>query len=624
MKFHFYSKLSLRHQIIIPFISIIIGLLVLGFYGVGYFLSIYLQEKKIESVEGIASLILREFEKEANALQLDARLIADIPQIRQAVTNKNKSKLLKNFLSIKSTLELNFIRIVDKNGEILVDLRDRELVSAQFTNKKVLGQVLSGLYLSSILSAKQRSQSVLVGVAPLKAKEGVIGGIIVGTTISDKLLEQIKKKKDEQLSAFSQGKMIASTSNSAEIKLLQEKVPTAIALPTVIKLDSGKYLVKSVSISGLSGSSLDLVLLESLIPLEKDLQELWIGITIFTFLGALIAILIGSVIAKLITKRVENLTIATKKLAVGDFNIQIDLDGNDEISTLGQAFKFMINQLTQRDHKINFQLEELQDKNEILQETLEKLKEAQKQIIAQEKLASLGSLTAGIAHEINTPIGIGVTAASVLEEKTKSLLQLYESGSMKRSELKKYLDTATQSSQIILANLNRAAKLIQSFKQVAVDQSSEEQRIFEVKEYLDEILLQLQPKLKKTKHQIEICGYDSLTINNYPGAFSQIITNLIMNSLIHAYNESDSGNIIIKYQQENKYFILEYEDDGKGIPSDKLNKIFDPFFTTKRNQGGTGLGLHIVYNIVTQKLFGNINCQSHLGVGTKFIIKIPI
>lgn len=624
MKFHFYSKLSLRHQIIIPFISIIIGLLVLGFYGVGYFLSIYLQEKKIESVEGIAYLILREFEKEANALQLDARLIADIPQIREAVTNKNKSKLLKNFLSIKSTLELNFIRIVDKNGEILVDLRDRELVSAQFTNKKVLGQVLSGLYLSSILSAKQRSQSVLVGVAPLKTKEGVIGGIIVGTTISDKLLEQIKKKKDEQLSAFSQGKMIASTSNSAEIKLLQEKVPTAIALPTVIKLDSGKYLVKSVSISGLSGSSLDLVLLESLIPLEKDLQELWIGITIFTFLGALIAISIGSVIAKLITKRVENLTIATKKLAVGDFNIQIDLDGNDEISSLGQAFKFMINQLTQRDHKINFQLEELQDKNEILQETLEKLKEAQKQIIAQEKLASLGSLTAGIAHEINTPIGIGVTAASVLEEKTKSLLQLYESGSMKRSELKKYLDTATQSSQIILANLNRAAKLIQSFKQVAVDQSSEEQRIFEVKEYLDEILLQLQPKLKKTKHQIEICGYDSLTINNYPGAFSQIITNLIMNSLIHAYDESDSGNIIIKYQQENKYFILEYEDDGKGIPSDKLNKIFDPFFTTKRNQGGTGLGLHIVYNIVTQKLFGNINCQSHLGVGTKFIIKIPI
>ena len=204
------------------------------------------------------------------------------------------------------------------------------------------------------------------------------------------------------------------------------------------------------------------------------------------------------------------------------------------------------------------------------------------------------------------------------------MLQSFENGNMKRSEFKKYLNSASQSSQMILGNLNRAAELIQSFKQVAVDQSSEERRVFKIKKYLQEILLQLQPKLSKTNHQVNIQGSDSLSIDSYPGVFSQILTNLIMNSLIHAYDESDSGNMVIKYYQEDKDFILEYQDDGKGIANENITKIFEPFFTTKRNQGGTGLGLHIIYNIVTQKLLGSIEFESCLGVGTKFIIKIPI
>ena len=347
-------------------------------------------------------------------------------------------------------------------------------------------------------------------------------------------------------------------------------------------------------------------------PLEKAQQDLWTAIILFTLLGALIAIFIGSFIAKIITERIQNLTLATKRLATGDFSTAINVDGNDEITTLAQGFNLMTEQLTERDRKIRFQLEELENKNEQLKQTLQQLQEAQNQIIAQEKLASLGSLTAGIAHEINTPIGIGVTAASVLEEKTKSLLQSYENGEMKRSELKKYLDSAVQSSQMLLVNLNRAIELIQSFKQVAVDQSSEERRIFNVKEYLNGIVLQLQPKLKITKHKIDIQGSNSLIIDSYPGAFSQIITNLIINSLMHAYEESERGNIIIKYQREEENFILEYQDNGKGIPPDNINKIFEPFFTTKRNQGGTGLGLHVIYNIVTQKLLGSINCESTL------------
>jgi signal transduction histidine kinase len=231
---------------------------------------------------------------------------------------------------------------------------------------------------------------------------------------------------------------------------------------------------------------------------------------------------------------------------------------------------------------------------------------------------------AGIAHEINTPIGIGVTAASLLLEKTTAFSQQFENGTMKRSELGNFLDLAQQSAQMTFTNLNRAAELIQSFKRVAVDQSSESRRVFNLAAYLDEVLLQLSPKLQATSHRVEVKGDRALTLNSYPGAFSQIVTNLVLNSLLHAYEPGDSGHIFLSFAQTQNALCFEYADDGCGIPPEHLSKIFEPFFTTKRGQGGSGLGLHIVYNLVTQKLGGTIQCQSQLGRGTKFAIELPL
>jgi signal transduction histidine kinase len=228
-----------------------------------------------------------------------------------------------------------------------------------------------------------------------------------------------------------------------------------------------------------------------------------------------------------------------------------------------------------------------------------------------------------VAHEINTPVGIGVTAASLLEDKTRVFHELYQSGQMKRSDLEKYLETAGQSSQMILRNLHRAAELIQSFKQVAVDQSSEERRPFAIKTYLDEILLSLHPKLKRTQLTIEVHADENLILDSYPGAFAQIVTNLVMNSLTHAYEPDQPGRLSFNIEQEPERLRFEYADDGRGIPKEHLGKIFDPFFTTKRGQGGSGLGLHIIYNLVTQKLGGTIRCQSEVGRGTRFVIELP-
>ncbi len=274
--------------------------------------------------------------------------------------------------------------------------------------------------------------------------------------------------------------------------------------------------------------------------------------------------------------------------------------------------------------EFNHNLENLvQQRTSELSQTLEDLKSAQNKLVESEKMAALGGLVAGVAHEINTPIGIGITAASLLAEKVTKFIELYTNSPIKRSELEKFLDTAMQSSNMILSNLTRAADLIHSFKEVAVDQSSELKRTFKVKQYLEEILTSLTVKLRRTKHKVEIKCDENIVLDSYPGVLCQIVTNLVLNSLIHAYDGEEEGILTFEFKLEGDRLIFEYADNGKGIPPENLSKIFEPFFTTQRGQGGTGLGLHIIYNLVTQKLNGTIICESQVDKGTRFTIEFP-
>jgi signal transduction histidine kinase len=239
-------------------------------------------------------------------------------------------------------------------------------------------------------------------------------------------------------------------------------------------------------------------------------------------------------------------------------------------------------------------------------------------------MAALGALVAGVAHEINTPVGVGVTAASHLDKATQEFLALYGAQAMKRSDLEKYLQVCQDSSRLLLSNLNRAAELIRSFKQVAIDQSGEVRRRFRMKEYVEEVLLSLRPILKKTRHQVTIECSEALELTSYPGAFSQIITNFITNSVMHAYGEQEAGQLVFRITAARSRLTFRYSDNGRGIPQENLAHIFEPFYTSNREKGGSGLGLHIVYNIVTQKLGGTIVCESAPGKGTAFVLEIPI
>ncbi|RKZ93250.1 MAG: guanylate cyclase [Candidatus Parabeggiatoa sp. nov. 1] len=277
--------------------------------------------------------------------------------------------------------------------------------------------------------------------------------------------------------------------------------------------------------------------------------------------------------------------------------------------------------------KVEERTHKLQKAKKEAENALQQLQATQQQLVEAAKMADLGNLVAGVAHEINTPIGIGVTAASRLETITKELTQKYETRQMKRADLEKYLKSTQQGNELILKNLTRAAELIQSFKQVAVDQTGDQPRTFALEVYLNEILMTLKPEFKRTKHQVSIICDSHITLSSYPGIFSQIFTNLIMNSLIHGFKTQPEGRMTITVLQgEGKMantLTLRYSDNGNGIPANVINHIFDPFFTTNRQGGGSGLGLHIVFNLVNHKLKGNIRCESVEGEGTTFIIQIP-
>lgn len=274
---------------------------------------------------------------------------------------------------------------------------------------------------------------------------------------------------------------------------------------------------------------------------------------------------------------------------------------------------------------LNRELEQrVRQRTEELEKSLETLKQAQDHLIQSEKMAALGGLVAGVTHEINTPIGIGITAVSFLGEKLSALDTLYQSGSLSPQEFEDILKDALEACATTQANLKRAVTLVGSFKEIAVDQASENLRQFNLRDYIDEVLMSLQPKFKRTRHVITTVCPENLEITSYPGVFSQILTNLIVNSLTHGFDETSAGEMEIRVHEENGRLSIVYQDNGRGMDPETAAKIFDPFFTTRRSSGGAGLGMYIVYNIVTQTLGGSIQCISRPGAGVNFFIEIPM
>ena len=291
-----------------------------------------------------------------------------------------------------------------------------------------------------------------------------------------------------------------------------------------------------------------------------------------------------------------------------------------------RRYTALISDVTER-HKAQDEMRRLnrslEDQVRETSEALRQLRDTQAQLVQAEKMASLGALVAGVAHEINTPVGVGVTAASTLLNQAGELKEAYQANKLTRSELDRFVGVAQEATQMILKNLQRAADLIQSFKQVAVDQSSGERRRFQLDAYLREVLLSLRPKYRSAGIEIEVNCPPQLVVDSYPGALAQILTNLVSNSVMHAFAAGKPGLMRIDVALSEGWIELCFADNGAGIAAEHLPRIFDPFFTTRRARGGSGLGLHIVFNLVTQLLKGTISASSEPGKGAVFTIRFP-
>ena len=255
---------------------------------------------------------------------------------------------------------------------------------------------------------------------------------------------------------------------------------------------------------------------------------------------------------------------------------------------------------------------------------LRNLRETQNSLIEAEKLAALGRLVAGVAHEINNPVGTSLTVASSLARKSELFASEVRAGTLKRSTLNEFVETVRGASAQLLESLNRSAELIQSFKQVAADRNNSDLRTFDLGELTEQVALGLRPALPKHNVILNVQCQPKLSMNSYPGSYGQVLTNLFLNSIAHAFPDGKQGTIEIKVCAAGANDVeIVFSDDGCGMTPDVRRQAFDPFFTTRRHQGGTGLGLHIVYSIVTHRLGGSLDFDSEVGKGTKVRLVLP-
>ncbi len=274
--------------------------------------------------------------------------------------------------------------------------------------------------------------------------------------------------------------------------------------------------------------------------------------------------------------------------------------------------------------RVNANLETLvAERTRALRETLERLTATQQELVEREKLAALGSLVAGVAHEINTPVGVALTGATLWQERVQEMREKFVSGAMKRSELDAFLELSAHLGDVVTTNLARAGSLVRNFKQVAVRQSSDAVESFNLMEAVQSAVTSLEPEWRRSPVTVTVDGDAKVTLRAAPGFVFQVVSNLVVNALRHGFPEGRSGHVRFTISSVGADACLHYEDDGVGLAPDVQARMFEPFFTTKRGLGGSGLGLHIVWNLITGQLGGRIDTASEPGNGLAMTLYIP-
>ncbi len=355
---------------------------------------------------------------------------------------------------------------------------------------------------------------------------------------------------------------------------------------------------------------------------------------LFSFIIAVVMIIY--VLQKRLVEPIKGLVMESERLSNGELSNPILLDRSDEIGHLAETMEATRQALARTFSELEIKNNQLTDYSNTLEtkvrlrtaelETaLDNVSSAHQELTRVERMASLGSMVAGVAHELNTPIGNCLLVASTLEAEVYKFSRAFTGGAgMRRSDLEKLMTCATESSTLLLRGLNQAAHLVGDFKQVAVDQSSAQRRKFDLQTMMLELTSLLMPGLSKTPYLLVLDIPSHIELDSFPGPLGQVFTNLINNSVTHGFNERNFGNMRISARLSGDKVKMIYSDDGYGIPTEILHRIYEPFFTTRFGKGGSGLGLSITYNIVTNVLGGEITAESEADQGSIFTIIIPL
>jgi signal transduction histidine kinase len=353
---------------------------------------------------------------------------------------------------------------------------------------------------------------------------------------------------------------------------------------------------------------------------DHTLADIYQNVALVAVIFLTLIVVVGVLIARSIILPLKELMAEMHAVVSEKYDQPIHgTHARDEIGEMARAVAvFRENALAKRKAE-----NELRASKERAEKALDDLREAQQNLIAAEKLAALGGLVAGVAHEVNNPIGISLTVASSFARRCDDFAKEFNSGPLRRSRLEEFLEGGRDAANQLVVNLQRAGELVQSFKQVAVDRSHAERRQFDLRESTDQIIASLRPVLKKSQISLTVDVPTGIVMDSYPGSYGQVLTNLFLNSVVHAFPDGRPGSIIVEARQVQNDVDIFVSDDGVGMGEETQRRALDPFFTTRRNEGGTGLGLHIIFNLVTQQLGGRLTFESRLGWGTRFRITIP-
>jgi two-component system, NtrC family, sensor kinase len=659
----FFRDLKLSQKIVLPMLAVCLSVFMLGLLVLGNWFTNNLQQNFRQEIESFAERVYQDFEYEEQTLETKIELIANRDMLNQAVKERDQGLLLQILLPLKSILKLDWIKVIDTQGNVLVDLRNNSFSQGKFLDEVVTSTASRGAHLVDLVNVniEEKQQVLEVVTNGIKSSAGLLGGIIIGNLVDDTLLQKIAAGSSKHLIIQRQNRVIAATLLAAKDGTWQFPLPNVPARQ--ITIDNKNYLAKSIVFTGAS-QSLTTTVLYSISMLEVAQWKLWKHLGLLFLLGSSIVAIIGFLIAQTITRHLQAVTkVAQQVTQESNFHLQAPVTTEDEVGILAIAFNQLIQQVKRLlaeqseanqklevynqtlEEKIEERTQALRQKNIVLKQTLQELRHTQSQLIQNEKMSSLGHLVAGIAHEINNPVNFIYGNLKFTDDYTQQLLwllQLYQkhyphpAPEIQNAKKEADLEYLTEDLPKILTSMkvgaDRIREIVLSLRIFSrLDEA--EFKTADIHEGIDSTLLILQHRLKseKTRPKITVIKEysDIPKIQCFAGQLNQVLMNILANAidaLEEAFQKGLCPEPIIRISsaQMNETVVINIADNGTGIPEAIQSHLFDPFFTTKPVGKGTGMGLSISYQIITEKHGGSLRCISLPGQGAEFVITIPV